>query len=165
MSCCLARHARPKIERAGGPLPLESIRLAPVLEEFIDLDAVRLGRALRRTRILAVVFGVIGLVVASVVGYPEAGLGIVVGLILGGVNTRWVDTSVARLQNVGGAKAARRPLAMRTLVRLGFTTACVLALLILVTPMGFGALGGLVLYQAAFLSSMISAVFRGTPRS
>lgn len=139
--------------------------MVPVLEEFIDFDAVRLGRALRKTRILAVAFGVIGLIVASLLGYPLAGLGIVLGLILGGVNTRWVDTSVARLQNVGGAKAARRPLAMRTLVRLGFTTACVLALLILVTSVGFGALGGLVLYQAAFLSSMISAVFRGTSNS
>jgi len=132
-----------------------------VLEDFIDLDAVRLGRALRRTRLLAVAAGVVGLVVASVVGYPLAGLGIVLGLGLGALNTRWVDTSVAKLQHVGGAKAARRPLAVRTLGRLGVTTACVLALLVLVTPMGFGALGGLVLYQAAFLSSMIAAVFRG----
>jgi len=134
-----------------------------VLEDFIDLDAVRLGRALRRTRLLAAALGVIGLVVASLVGYPLAGLGIVLGLGLGALNTRWVDSSVARLKHVGGAKAARRPLAIRTLGRLGFTTACVLALLILVTPMGFGALGGLVLYQAAFLSSMISAVFKGAP--
>lgn len=132
-----------------------------MLEDFVDLDAVRLGRALRRTRILAGAAGIAGLVVASVLGYPLVGLGIVLGLVLGALNTRWVDSSVAKLQNVGGAKAARRPLAVRTLGRLGISTACVLTLLILVTPMGFGTLGGLVLYQAAFLSSMISAVFRG----
>jgi hypothetical protein len=86
------------------------------------------------------------------------GLGIALGLVLAAINTRWVDTSVARLKNVD-AKAARRPLAARTLGRLAVTTAAVLALLFLVTPMGFGALGGLVLYQAVFLSNMLSAVF------
>ena len=70
---------------------------------------------------------------------------------------------MARLKNVE-AKAARRPLAARTLGRLAFTTAAVLALLFLFTPMGFGALGGLVLYQAVFLSSMLGAVLRsGVP--
>jgi hypothetical protein len=132
-----------------------------MLEEFADLDALRLGRALRRTRIVAFAMGVIGLVVAPLVGYPTAGLGIVVGLLLGALNTHWVDTSVARLKHIADAKASRKPLAARTLGRLGITTAVVLALLFLVTPMGFGALLGLVLYQAAFLSSMITAVFRG----
>jgi hypothetical protein len=132
-----------------------------MLEEFGDLDALRLGRALRRTRITAVLMGVVGFVVAPLVGYPVAGLGIAVGLMLGALNTHWVDSSVARLKHLSDGKAARRPLAARTLGRLGITTAVVLALLFLVTPMGFGALLGLVLYQAAFLSSMITAVFRG----
>ncbi|HXQ61209.1 MAG TPA: hypothetical protein VN796_02685, partial [Acidimicrobiales bacterium] len=65
--------------------------------------------------------------------------------------------TVARLKNVE-AKSARRPLAMRTLGRLAVTTVVVGTLLFLATPMGFGALGGLVLYQAVFLSSMLSAV-------
>src|SRR5580704_375584 len=128
-----------------------------MLEGFVDLDADRLGRALRRTRLSALALGVIGLVVASLLGYPWVGLGIALGLALAAINTRWVDSSVARLKNVE-AKAARRPLAARTLGRLAFTTAAVLALLFLFTPMGFGALGGLVLYQAVFLSSMLGAV-------
>ncbi len=129
----------------------------------MDLDADRLGRALRRTRLSALALGVIGLVVASLLGYPWVGLGIALGLALAAINTRWVDTSVARLKNVE-AKAARRPLAARTLGRLAVTTAAVLALLLLFTPMGFGALGGLVLYQAVFLSSMLGAVLRsGVP--
>ena len=41
-----------------------------MLEEFVDLDALALGRALRRTRIVAFALGVIGLVVAPLVGYP-----------------------------------------------------------------------------------------------
>jgi len=125
----------------------------------VDLDAARLGRGLRRTRISAGLLGVIGLVVASVLGYPWVGLGIVLGLVLAAVNTRWVDTMVARVKNVD-AKAARRPIALRTLGRLAVTTAAVMALLFLATPMGFGALGGLVLYQAVFLSNMLSAVLR-----
>jgi hypothetical protein len=134
-----------------------------MLEGFVDLDGDRLGRALRRTRLSALALGVIGLVVASLLGYPWVGLGIALGLVLAAVNTRWVDTSVARLKNVE-AKAARRPLAARTLGRLAVTTAAVFALLFLFTPMGFGALGGLVLYQAVFLSSMLGAVLRsGVP--
>jgi len=130
-----------------------------MIEGFVDLDAARLGRGLRRTRISAGLLGVIGLVVASVLGYPWVGLGIVLGLVLAAVNTRWVDTMVARVKNVD-AKAARRPVALRTLGRLAVTTAAVMALLFLATPMGFGALGGLVLYQAVFLSNMLSAVLR-----
>jgi ATP synthase I subunit len=134
-----------------------------MLEGFVDLDGDRLGRALRRTRLSALALGVIGLVVASLLGYPWVGLGIALGLALAAINTRWVDTSVARLKNVE-AKSARRPLAARTLGRLAFTTAIVFALLLLFTPMGFGALGGLVLYQAVFLSSMLGAVLRsGVP--
>src|ERR1700730_7250215 len=132
-----------------------------MLEEFADLDARRLSCALRPTRTLAFLLGPVGFGVAPLVGYPVAGLGIAVGLILGALNTHWVDTSVARLKHLSDGKAARRPLAARTLGRLGITTAVVLALLFLDTPMGFGALLGLVLYQAAFLSSMITAVFRG----
>jgi len=128
-----------------------------MIEGFVDLDAGRLGRALRRTRVSAGVLGLIGLVVASVLGYPWVGLGIALGLVLAAINTRWVDTTVARLKNVE-AKSARRPLAMRTLGRLAVTTVVVGTLLFLATPMGFGALGGLVLYQAVFLSSMLSAV-------
>ncbi len=134
-----------------------------MLEEIADVDAVRLGRALRRTRIGAGVLGLIGFAVATVLGYPLVGLGIVVGLFLAGINTRWVDSTVARLKSVD-SKAARRPLTVRTLGRLAFTTAVVFTLLFLATPTGFGALGGLVLYQAVFLSSMLSAVLRSGAR-
>jgi hypothetical protein len=130
-----------------------------MIEGFVDLDAERLGRALRRTRISAAVLGLIGFVVALVLGYPFVGLGIVLGLVLAAINTRWVDSTVARLKNVD-SKAARRPLAVRTLGRLAVTTAVVGSLLFLATPMGFAALGGLVVYQAVFLSSMLSAVIR-----
>jgi hypothetical protein len=134
-----------------------------MIEGIVDLDADRLGRALRRTRVSAGLFGVVGLPVAAFLGYPWVGLGIALGLVLAAVNTRWVDATVARLKNVD-AKAARRPLAARTLGRLAVTTAVIGVLLFLATPMGFGALGGLVLYQAVFLSSMLSAVVRsGVP--
>jgi|ERR1700722_1265747 len=131
-----------------------------MLDNFFDVDAIRLGRALRRTRITALALGVISLAVAAAVGYPLVGLGITVGLVLGAINTRWIDSSVSALRNVE-PKASRRPLAVRTLARLAVTTAVVLLLLFFATPTGFGVLGGLVLYQAAFLSSMISAVFQG----
>src|ERR1700722_5021843 len=113
-----------------------------MLEGFVDLDGDRLGRAPPRTRPSAPAPGALGLVVASLLGCPWVGLGIALGLALAAINTRWVDTSVARLKNVE-AKSARRPLAARTLGRLAVSTAAVLALLFLVTPMGFGAPRGL----------------------
>jgi hypothetical protein len=132
-----------------------------VLKDVVDVDAVALGRALRRTRIVSIVLGVAGLGIAAALGYGDVGLGIAVGLGLGALNTRWVDTSVARVGESVGAKAARRPIAMRTLGRLGVSTVLVLGLLILATPVGFGALAGLVLYQVAFLASMLRAVMHG----
>jgi hypothetical protein len=133
-----------------------------VLKGLVDFDAVQVGRALRRTRIIAAVAGVAGLVIATLLGEGLAGIGIVIGVVFGALSTQWMDSSVSRLEHVGDAKTTRRPLALRTLARLGLVTISVIALLVFVTPMGFGALGGLVVYQIAFLSSMISTVFRGT---
>ena len=132
-----------------------------MLKGLVDFDAAQVGRALRRTRIVAGVVGIVGLVVASLLSEALAGAGIVIGVVLGALSTQWMDSSVSRLEHVGVAKATRRPLALRTLARLGLVTVSVIALLVFVTPMGFGALGGLVIYQVAFLSSMISTVFRG----
>jgi hypothetical protein len=132
-----------------------------VRRDMVDLDAIALGRALRRTRIVSVLLGVLALAVAAAVGHADVGLGIAVGLALGALNTRWVDNSVARVRDVSGAKAARRPIALRTLGRLAVSTAAVVALLLLATPVGFGTLAGLVLYQVAFLASMLRAVMTG----
>jgi hypothetical protein len=132
-----------------------------VLKGLVDFDAVQVGRALRRTRIIAAVAGIAGLVIATLLGEGLAGIGIVIGVVFGALSTQWMDSSVSRLEHVGDAKTTRRPLALRTLARLGIVTISVIALLVFVTPMGFGALGGLVVYQVAFLSSMISTVFRG----
>jgi len=138
-----------------------------VIESLMDFDAVRVSRALRRTRILAAVLGIVGFVVATLLKEPLAGAGIIVGVVFGAISTLWMDGSVAKLEHMGelGAKAARRPLALRTLARLGVLTTCAIVLMIFVTPMGLGMLGGLVLYQIAFLSSMITAVFKGSVAS
>jgi ATP synthase I chain len=126
-----------------------------------DLDAARLGGALRRTRIAAGVFGLLALVVGGVVGQPYGGLGVVIGLVAGALNTRSVDGAVARLRAVSGdAKATRRPLALRTAGRLGVVTAVVITLMVMAPPVGLGMLLGLVVYQAAFLASMLGAVLR-----
>jgi ATP synthase I chain len=132
-----------------------------VLKDVVDLDAVRLSRALRRTRIICLVLGAAAVGVGLLTGYPPVGLGICVGLGLGAMNTRWADASVARLKDTVGSKAARRPIGMRTLGRLAISTVVVIGLCLLDTPMGFGVIGGLVLYEAAFLASMLGAVIGG----
>ena len=121
-----------------------------MLEEFVDLDAVRLGRALRRTRILAVAIGRGRARRRHPLGYPAGrarhrhralprGAQHALGGHLGGPPEEhwWRE---------GGTSSPRDAHPRR----LGVTTAVVLALLFLVTPMGFGALGGpRSLYQAA----------------
>jgi len=126
-----------------------------------DLDARRLGRALRRTRLGAWALGVIALVVGGLVGEPLGGMGVVVGLVGGALNTRSIDGAVARLRGLGAeVKATRKPLVARTIGRLGVVTAVVIALLIVAAPVGLGMLLGLVLYQGLFLASMLGAVIR-----
>ncbi len=126
-----------------------------------DLDASRLGRALRRTRVGAFVAGVLALAIGGVVGQPLGGLGMVLGLVAGALNTRSVDAAVARLRNVGpDVKATRRPLITRTIGRLGVVTAVVITMLIVEAPIGLGMLVGLIVYQALFLASMLGAVLR-----
>jgi hypothetical protein len=126
-----------------------------------DLDAARLGRALRRTRLGAFTLGVLALVVGGVVGEPLGGLGAVVGLVAGALNTRSIDGAVARLRGLGSdVKASRKPLVGRTLGRLGVVTAVVIAMLVVEPPIGLGMILGLVVYQALFLASMLGAVLR-----
>jgi len=127
-----------------------------------DLDAARLGRALRRTRLGAWALGIAALVVGGLLGQPLGGLGVVVGLVGGALNTRSIDGAVAKLTGVAtGVKAARRPLFTRTVGRLGVVTAAVVVLLVVEPPIGVGMLLGLVLYQALFLASMLGAVREG----
>lgn len=126
-----------------------------------DLDAARLGRALRRTRVGAFGLGVVALVVGGLVNEPLGGMGVVVGLIAGSLNTRSIDGAVARLRGVGtDVKASRKPLVGRTLGRLGVVTAVAIVLLFVAAPIGLGMILGLVLYQALFLASMLGAVLR-----
>ena len=126
-----------------------------------DLDAARLGRALRRTRVGAFVLGIVALVVGGLVNEPLGGLGAVVGLVAGALNTRSIDGAVARLRGLGtDVKASRKPLVGRTLGRLGAVTAVVVAMLVVEPPIGLGMIVGLVLYQALFLASMLGAVIR-----
>ena len=126
-----------------------------------DLDAARLGRALRRTRVGAFALGIVALIVGGVLSQPLGGLGVVLGLIAGAVNTRSVDGAVARLGGLGtDVKASRKPLVGRSIGRLGVVTAVVIAMLVVEAPIGLGMILGLVLYQALFLASMLGAVLR-----
>jgi uncharacterized membrane protein len=74
----------------------------------MDFDVVRVGRALRRTRILAAALATTGLVIACLLGEPLAGIGIVIGAGLGAFSTRWMDASVARLEELGSKGPRQR---------------------------------------------------------
>ncbi|MGD0985535.1 MAG: ATP synthase subunit I [Acidimicrobiales bacterium] len=131
-------------------------RLAAVLEQ---LDLPEISRMLRRTVFAAIGVGIVALVVLSIVGYPLAGLGALIGLALGLANIRLVMSTASRLNSLGTAKV-RRPMAMNTLMRLALTTVVAIVLVIVNLPLGMGVLGGLAVFYLLFVVSLVATLLR-----
>lgn len=87
-------------------------------------------------------------------GYPLFGVGAVLGLALALANSRFFQVSAARHTTSAG-RIRRVPFAGATLVRLGAVTVVALVLMFFVRSMGWGVLGGLVLFQMTMLVSML----------
>ncbi|HEY1734420.1 MAG TPA: ATP synthase subunit I, partial [Acidimicrobiales bacterium] len=82
----------------------------------------------RRTMLMTLVIGVVGLVVLLLVSQPWAALGLCVGLGLGMLNFRAIQRSVVKVgERVEANK--RRPLAINTLGRMAIITVVALGLL------------------------------------
>jgi len=114
---------------------------------------------LRRTVFAAIGVGIVALVVLSIVGYPLAGLGALIGLALGLANIRLVMSTASRLNSLGTAKV-RRPMAMNTLMRLALTTVVAIVLVIVNLPLGMGVLGGLAVFYLLFVVSLVATLLR-----
>lgn len=113
----------------------------------------------RRTAVTAIVIGVIGAVVAVIVGQPYFVTGLALGLILAMANHRVFQSSAMRFTTAEGV-VNRRPFAGSVALRLGLCTAVAIGLMILEQPVGWGVIAGLALFQATMLGYAVVALLR-----
>jgi ATP synthase I chain len=113
----------------------------------------------RRTMLMTLVIGVVGLIVLLLVSQPWAALGLCIGLGLGMLNFRAIQRSVVKVgERVEANK--RRPLAINTLGRMAIITVVALGLLLVEPPLGFGLLGGLALFQMILLLNVSRSMLK-----
>lgn len=116
-------------------------------------------RVVRRTAIAAVAIGLVGSVVAVVLGQPYVVPGLALGLGLALANHRVFQSSAMRFTTVEGV-ISRKPFAGSVALRLGVCTVVAIGLLYLDRPVGWGVVGGLALFQATMLGNAIAALIR-----
>ena len=116
-------------------------------------------RVVRRTAITAIAIGVVGAVVAIVIGQPYFVPGLALGLGLAIANHRVFQSSAMRFTTPEGV-VSRKPFAGSVALRLGACTAVAIGLLIVEQPVGWGVVAGLALFQATMLGTAIVALLR-----
>jgi hypothetical protein len=115
----------------------------------------------RRMTLPAVVMGVVGLVVATVLGWPLAGVGVCLGLAFGMINARLLQGAVERrFEVLMGGSARRTHFLSSGMTHLAGITAVTLLLVWLVRPLGFGTLIGLAVFQITMIGFAAVTMYR-----
>lgn len=120
-------------------------------------------RGYRRVLIVTVGLGLVGLIVAIVIGHYLAGVTLCVGLGLGFVNTRF--TLVAAAKFSGSEDRRKRPIIFASLQRLGLITVVALLVAYAFRPDGIATLVGLALYHVVLLGNTSTALHRELRRT
>jgi hypothetical protein len=118
---------------------------------------------LRRSAMVAAVFGVLAILVLALLGHPWAGVFVCVGMALGAVNNALLQRSVARFTR--SPQMGRSQFSGRVLIRLGLITLLAFAVALLVRPDGFGVFAGLAGFQVLMLLGASVPVFRSLRQS
>jgi hypothetical protein len=119
-----------------------------------DLEGTALAKVLRRTMVSSIIVGGGAVVIALVLSFPWAALGIALGLGMAVVNLRFLDSGMAKLRTDDAEtnrKALRRAVGTKTAGRLGVITVIAIGLMLLNGPLGIGAVVGLVVFQLNFV--------------
>jgi peptidoglycan biosynthesis protein MviN/MurJ (putative lipid II flippase) len=113
---------------------------------------------LRRAVIVSALLAVVGIVVTSIAGHPLMGVFGLVGLGLGALNNRMLQTSVLRYaaDESMGKKQFRRGV----MARLALVTLIAVGLALLVRPDGLAVFVGLGVFQILMLIGAAVPVFR-----
>jgi hypothetical protein len=132
-----------------------------MLEHLGELDSTVLQRLLRRTTVLTIIVGSVGVGLALLFGAPLAAVGIVLGLVLAIFNLRFLDAGVAKVENTGEGsnKVLKKMLRTKTAWRLAAITIIAIGALVLSQPLGIGLVIGLVIFQILFVVAVARIVF------
>lgn len=124
------------------------------------LEPQRFRSLLRRCTVTAIILGVVGTAVALFLDSPLGALGIALGVGLGFLNVRSIDRQVSRadVDPEASRRSLRRMMGSRSALRLAVLTIIAIGLVLVVAPLGIGVVVGLVLFQLAFVSSVVRAL-------
>jgi hypothetical protein len=113
---------------------------------------------LRRSTLVGGALGALSIVLTSIYGHPLMGVFGCVGIALGALNNRMLQTSVIRYASTPeiGKKQFRRGV----MARLGLITLLALALGFFIRPDGLGVFVGLAVFQILMLIGAAVPVFR-----
>lgn len=120
-------------------------------------------RGYRRVLIVAAALGTAGLIVTLLLGHFIAGLTLLVGIVLGFVNTRLTLSAAARFSET--KDRSKRPIIFGSLQRLAVITAVALLVAYAFRPDGIATLGGLALFQVLLLGNTTTALRRELRRT
>ena len=113
---------------------------------------------LRRSLVVAGVLALLSIAAFLPMGHPLAGMFACIGVCLGALNNRMLQSSVINYANNPSMKKAA--FSRRVLVRLGFITALAIGIGLLVRPDGLGVFAGLAVFQLVMLGGASIPVFR-----
>lgn len=132
------------------------------LQPVVNIPA-HLKANFRRTIILGVVVGAVGLVALVLTGHPLLGLFGCLGILLGAGNALLVQRQAITYGNSGtnGDVTAKKMLTMSIAGRLVITTVIAVVIGIVFAPNGVGVFGGLMIFQILMLGSTALPMMRG----
>ncbi len=116
----------------------------------------RAAANLKRSLVLALPFGVLALLVLTLVGHPLAGFFAVLGLAFGVLNTWLMQRSVVRY----GERRSKGGFVGGMLGRLFLLTVASMAAVFFFRPDGIGLLAGIAVFQVIVLLGAAVPVFR-----
>ena len=130
-----------------------------MLEHLGELDSTVLQRLLRRTTVLTIIVGSVGVGLALLEGLTLDSLRL--GLVLAIFNLRFLDAGVAKVENTGEGsnKVLKKMLRTKTAWRLAAITIIAIGALVLSQPLGIGLVIGLVIFQILFVVAVARIVF------
>jgi hypothetical protein len=126
---------------------------------FAHFSLPDLAAVSRRTMLSALVFGVVGFVACLALDALLVGIGLCLGIALGIVNFRMIQSSVVKVGK-RQVENARRPLALNTVARLGIITVIALGLLFVSFDLAFGLLAGLAAFQVLLLVQVARSMYK-----
>jgi hypothetical protein len=135
------------------------------LQPVVNIPA-HLKANFRRTMILGIAIGIIGLVALVLTGHPLLGLFGCLGILLGSVNALLIQRSAVTYGNSDSADMGQKKLLTMSIAgRLLITTLVAVLIGIFFAPNGVAVFVGLLIFQIVMMGSTALPMMRGMRQS